>query len=132
MLEAWYHIARMTFAVAGLLVVASKAIPLDGSILADFSWRLKFCECFNCRACILRDLHPIPMYTCTDSLFMGFGAWVVCDWCTACWSGEYLPTDFTFGCSHQCDSPIFDSAPKNINMLELWPVVMHPPLGPLF
>ena len=56
----------------------SKCIPLDDSILVDLDWWFHFCECFNGKACILRDLHPIPMYT--DSSLLGFGAWMGRDW----------------------------------------------------
>ena len=100
----------------------AKAIPLDDAIKADLTWWLRFCECFNGKACILRDLHPIPMYS--DSSFRGFGAWMGRDWLAGCWDQEDLPKDFSFGCSHLCDPPVFDSAPKNINVLELWPVII--------
>ena len=100
----------------------SRTIPLGSSILADFEWWLKFCDCFNCRACIVRDLHPIPMYS--DSSFQGFGAWMGLDWFAGCWDISHLPPLFDWGCSHKEDPPLFDTTPKNINVLELWPVVL--------
>ena len=100
----------------------SRAIPLDDSIKADLSWWLNFCECFNGRACILRDLHPIPMYS--DSSFLGFGAWMGRDWFAGCWADSDIPQQFDFGCSHMGDPTAFDQAPRNINVLELWPIVV--------
>ena len=100
----------------------SKSIPLDEGIRADFDWWLSFCHTFNGKACILQDLHPIPMYS--DSSFLGFGAWMGRDWLAGCWNEPDIPTDFSFGCSHLSDPPAFDSAPRNINVLELWPVVV--------
>ena len=89
---------------------------------ADLDWWLSFCECFKGRACILQDLHPVPMYS--DLSFLGFAAWMGKDWLMVCWTQEDVPHEFNFGCSHLCDPPSFDSAPKNINVLELWPVVV--------
>ena len=100
----------------------SKAIPLNDAIRADLSWWLNFCECFNGRACIIKDLCPIPLYS--DSSFKGFGAWMGLDWLAGCWLEQDLPLAFDFGCSHKCEPPVFDTAPKNINVLELWPVVL--------
>ena len=99
----------------------TRAIPLTDAILEDFKWWSNFCACFNCKACIVRDLHPIPMYS--DSSFMGFGAWMGKDWFAGTWETPTEPLDFDLGCSHSCDPPAFHKAPKNINVLELWPVV---------
>ena len=114
--------SRRIFDLSASYSRASKAIPLDGSILADLEWWLKFCDCFNGKACIICDLHPVPMYS--DSSFQGFGAWMGRDWLAGCWSQDSLPCDFDFGCSHLESGPSFDSAPRNINVLELWPVIL--------
>ena len=100
----------------------SKAIPLNDAIKADLIWWLRFCECFNGKACIIKDLHPVPMYS--DSSFLGFGAWMGRDWLAGCWSPTDVPSSFSFGCSHLCEPPTFDQAPRNINVLELWPVIL--------
>ena len=100
----------------------ARSIPLDDPIKADLNWWLRFCGCFNGRACIVRDLHPIPMYS--DSSFLGFGAWMGRDWLAGQWKEEDCPADFDFGCSHLAAPPVFEVAPKNINVLELWPVVL--------
>ena len=113
--------SRRIFDLAASYSRDSKCIPLDESIRADFSWWLNLCSCFNCKACIVQDSHPIPLYS--DSSFKGFGAWMGLDWLAGCWSAEDIPMDFTFGCSHLVDPPVFDAPPKNINVLELWPIV---------
>ena len=66
------------------------------------------------------DLHPNPMYT--DSSFMDFGAWMRSDWLSGCWSEDDTPLDF--GRNHLRELSFFDVAPRNINVLELWPVVV--------
>ena len=114
--------SRRIFDLAASYSRNSKAILLDDAIKADFTWWLKFCECFNGKACIVRDLHPVPMYS--DSSFKGFGAWMGRDWLVGCWSPTDIQMDFNFGSSHLCEPPVFDSAPRNINVLELWPVVV--------
>ena len=114
--------SRRIFDLAASYSRSAKMIPLDDSILADFNWWKCFCECFNGRAFIIRDLPPFPMYT--DSSFMGFGAWLGRDWLAGCWSSEDIPPSFDFGCNHLVDPPSFDAPPKNINVLELWPVVV--------
>ena len=123
--------SRRIFDLAASYSRQTKFIPLHAPILADLEWWLKFCGCFNGKACILRDLHPIPMYS--DSSFLGFGAWMGRDWLAGCWSDSDIPQEFAFGCSHLGDPPSFDSAPRNINVLELWPVVLGlKRWGPLF
>ena len=114
--------SRRIFDLSASYSRSAKSIPLDSAILADFDWWLQFCVCFNGKACILRDLHPVPMYS--DSPFLGFGAWMGLDWLAGCWSQDDIPQDFSFGCSHHSEPPIFDKAPRNINVLELWPVVV--------
>ena len=99
----------------------SRSIPLDEPVTADLRWWLGFCDIFNGRACILRDLHPIPMYS--DSSFMGFGAWMGSDWIFGCWDENDIPLDFPPGCSHLSPPPFFDKPTRNIKVFELWPVV---------
>ena len=100
---------------------ASRKIPLDSSIRADHDWWLAFCYVFNGRACIIKDLHPIPIVS--DSSFMGFGAWAGLDWITGFWNASDCPQGFTSGCGHVTDPPAFDKCGRNINVCELWPVV---------
>ena len=76
--------SRRIFDLSACYSREAKAIPLGESILADFAWWKSFCECFNGRACILKDLHPVPMNS--DSSFTGFGAWMGLDWLVGCWS----------------------------------------------
>ena len=99
----------------------SHRIPLSKEILADFEWWLAFCHVFNGRACMIKGVHPVPIVS--DSSFHGFGAWAGQDWIAGFWNEETIPQDFQTGCGHLAPPPVFDKAPKNINVYELWPVV---------
>ena len=116
--------SRRIFDLAASYSRHSKCIPLDDDIKQDFKWWLAFCEVFNGRACIIRDNHPIPLYS--DSSFAGFGAWMGLDWLYGYW--DLLPSSpripAAISCDHLCQPPMFDKPPKNINVYELWPVVV--------
>ena len=99
----------------------SRRIPLSKEILADFEWWLAFCHVFNGRACIIQGVHPLPIVS--DSSFHGFGAWAGNDWLAGFWDQDAIPHNFAPGCSHMVAPPVFDKAPKNINVYELWPIV---------
>ena len=114
--------SRRIFDLAASYSRKSKSFPLDDSIKADFSWWLSFCGVFNCRACIIQDLCPIPMYS--DSSFRGFGAWMGLDWLAGTWEPEFVSITQESKCSHLVAPPIFDHPPKNINVYELWPVLV--------
>ena len=101
---------------------ASRSIPLGDSIKADFEWWLAFCDTFNGKACIIKDLHPLPMYS--DASFTGFGAWLGLDWVCGSWDGSAPMTIQDSECGHIQQPPLVDQAPKNINVYELWPVVV--------
>ena len=105
-------VSRRIFDLSASYSRKSKAIPLDVHIMADLHWWLKFCSCFNCKACIIQDLHPIPMYS--DSSFQGFGAWMGRDWLAGCWDQSSVPSQLDFGCSHLEAPPTFDTTPRNI------------------
>ena len=64
--------SRRIFDLAASYSRQCTSIPLDDNIKDDFNWWLAFCNTFNGRACILKNLYPVPMYT--DSSFTGFGA----------------------------------------------------------
>ena len=113
--------SRRIFDLSASYTRRFKKIPLDSSIRADLDWWLAFCYVFNGRACIIKDLHPIPIVS--DSSFMGFGAWAGLDWITGFWNPSDCQQGFTSGCGHVTDPPAFDKCGRNINVCELWPVV---------
>ena len=114
--------SRRIFDLAASYSRHSRAIPLNDAILADLQWWLSFCGNFNGKACIIRDLHPIPLYS--DSSFEGFGAWMGRDWIYGYWAGEPVTLETSSSCLHLLPPPVFDQPPKNINVYELWPVVV--------
>ena len=116
--------SRRIFDLAASYSRLSRAIPLDENIKMDFKWWLAFCDTFNGRACIVRDLHPIPLYS--DSSFAGFGAWMGLDWIYGFSDHSQDPCIIpsSTACGHLCLPPQFDSPPRNINVYELWPVVV--------
>ena len=113
--------SRRIFDLAASYSRHAKRIPLNRAVQADLDWWLAFCHIFNGQACIIKDLHPIPIVS--DSSFMGFGAWAGLDWIAGFWDPATTPQDFPHGCSHVVDPPSFDKCGRNINVCELWPVV---------
>ena len=114
--------SRRIFDLAASYSRHSTSIPLNPSIRADLEWWLAFCDTFNGRACIIRDLHPIPLYS--DASFTGFGAWMGLDWIYGTWEGESASDPLVSQCVHLQTPPTFDTPGKNINVYELWPVVL--------
>ena len=89
--------SRRIFDLAASYTRHSRSIPLDENIIMDFKWWLAFCGTFNGRACVIRDLHQPP---------------------------EPCIIPSSAACEHLCLPPQFDSPPRNINVYELWPVVV--------
>ena len=114
--------SRRIFDLAASYSRNSRCIPLDDNIKADLKWWLAFCASFNGRACIIKDLHPIPLYS--DASFLGFGAWMGLDWFYGHWAPDHCSTTIPPGCGHLLDPPKFEETPKNINVYELWPVIL--------
>ena len=113
--------SRRIFDLAASYTRQSRAIPLDEAIQSDFHWWLAFCEVFNGKACIIRDLHSIPLYS--DASFTGFGAWLGLDWFYGLWEGHTIGYFPKSACDHLLPLPRFDELKRNINVCELWPVV---------
>ena len=113
--------SRRIFDLAASYSRASKNIPLSDAIIDDLNWWLSFCGVFNGRACIIRDTHPLPVYS--DASFKGFAAWVGKDYLFGFWSTDNSPTGFGGGCSHLTEPPSVSLNKPNINVYELWPLV---------
>ena len=112
--------SRRIFDLSASYTRRSNHIPLDDAIKEDLRWWLAFCGVFNGKACIIRDRHPIPLYS--DASFEGFGAWLGKDWFYGCWSsGQPLP--LPPGCGHYEAPPDIELS-RNINVFELWPLVV--------
>ena len=112
--------SRRIFDLSASYSRKSKCVPLCEAIKEDLGWWLAFCDVFNGRACIIRDCHPIPMYS--DASFEGFGGWLGKDWFYGLWSPDShkpLPA----GCGH-VEPPPTVRLTRNINVYELWPLVV--------
>ena len=94
-------------------------VKLDEQTLLDFNWWLRFLDVFNGRAIMIRSLHSVPITS--DSSNKGFGAWAGKDWFFGTWCDQL---DFDPGCGHCELPPLLQRVPKNINVYELWPIVV--------
>lgn len=99
-----------------------RAIFLSDATREDIRWWLQFCEVFNCKALIRKNMHHLPMVS--DASKRGFGAWCGSDYFYGCWEG------YSAGLKHNVHSepaPEMDNIKVhegNINVYELWPVLV--------
>ena len=112
--------SRRIFDLSASYTRQCKSIPLDDAIKDDLHWWLSFCAIFNGRACIIRDRHPIPLYS--DASFEGFGAWLGKDWFFGLWT-PVMPPPISLGCGH-LEPPPDIKLSRNITVYELWPLVV--------
>lgn len=98
-----------------------KVIRLSSEAQADISWWLKFIRVFNGRSTIKKELYGQKMVS--DSSLLGYGAHLGKDWLYGAWGKKDL---YDSECSHLCnvEPNLSDTDRANINVLELWPVVM--------
>ena len=96
-----------------------RSVRLEECILADLSWWKNLCLAFNGSAKIIPRA-PGATIT-TDSSFFGFGAWCGTDWLWGSWVPRMVPGLDVH--DHRLEPPIFDVMSRNINLLELWPVL---------
>ena len=111
--------SRRIFYLSASYTRKCKSVPLNDAIKEDLRWWLAFCGVFNGKACIIRDCHPIPLYS--NASFEGFGAWLGKDWLYGSWTNDsvfLIPP----GCGDY-EPPPAVTLSKNINVFELWPLV---------
>ena len=96
-------------------------VRLDGMILADLSWWRNLCHAFNGSAYIIPKTPSTSIIT--DSSFFGFGAWCDSDWVWGTWPWEESSVSELDIHDHRESPPSFDNMDRNINLLELWPVL---------
>ena len=111
--------SRRVFDLSASYTRRCRTVPLNEAIKDDLRWWLAFCGIFNGKACIIRDCNPLPLYS--DSSFEGFGAWLGKDWFYGTWAES--PDISHPGCGHSEQPPSINLA-KNINVFELWPLVV--------
>ena len=113
--------SRRIFDLAASYSRSSRKIPLSDAIKDDLSWWLAFCGVFNGKACIIRQVHPLPIYS--DASFKGFGAWLGKDFLYGFWDSEDSCPLLDSDCSHLTGPPMVPTK-RNINVYELWPLVV--------
>lgn len=98
-----------------------KIIRLNSEAQADVSWWLRFIRVFNGRSTIKKPVHEFDMIS--DSSRLGYGAHLGNDWLYGAWDQNDM---FNSECKHLCENQpeLSDSDKVNINVLELWPVIM--------
>lgn len=98
----------------------SKCVRLNAAAKADIEWWSRFAELFNGKATILNAYFASDMTS--DASLKGFAVYINDDWAAGTWSNE-ISVDSS--CQHIACSPSFDVYDNsNINVLELWPVLI--------
>ena len=95
---------------------------LTAQFRADMLWWKSFASLFNGKAKILRPSCPSAYIYC-DSSSKGFGAYLEGDWLYGVWKLSDIP-DLPMYPDHFLPPPEFDDLHTNINIQELWPVLM--------
>lgn len=98
-----------------------KGIRLSPEAQADISWWLEFIRIFNGKCTVKKVQYGLDMIS--DSSRLGYGVYLGGDWLYGSWEGKEM---FNSECNHLCEiyPELSDSDRVNINVLELWPVLM--------
>lgn len=105
-----------------LIVKNLQRIKIPVSAQCDLQWWSNFMCIFNGKSAIRNDMFSGCMIS--DSSLRGFGAYLNSDWLAGTWP-DVPPLEIDSPCGHICQAPKFNvSTFDNINMLELWPVLL--------
>lgn len=98
-----------------------KVVRLSTEAQADINWWLQFICVFNGKSTVKKEKYMYDMTS--DSSRLGFGVYLGKDWLYGSWEENCM---FDSDCKHLCDiQPVLSEADGvNINVLELWPVVV--------
>lgn len=98
-----------------------KVVRLSTEARYDIEWWLTFLRVFNGKTTVKKKSYPMDMVS--DSSMMGYAVYLGNDWLYGAWSDAPL---FNSMCEHKSDTfpTLNDEDRHNINVLELWPVVM--------
>ena len=106
------------------ILVSSKAkfVTMPDWVKGDLRWWRKLIDNFNGSSKILYKHYEIPMIS--DSSLKGFAVYLGCDWVAGTWDDSDF-IDLVSSCNHIASRPFVDYFdPNNINVLELWPIVV--------
>ena len=100
-----------------------KSIRIPADARADIRWWRSFCESFNRVAKINNVLFDYPMVS--DSSFKGFAVYLNEDWVAGMWD-PMEEWELGSACGHiKVGTPAeIGSSKRDINVYELWPIVM--------
>ena len=105
-----------------LIRTGKRFVKITNEVKADLMWWRQFCHVFNGKSKINNQLYEFPMVS--DSSFKGYGIYMGGDWLAGFWNAVdavCLNTD----CNHIGGvPPLSESDANNINVLELWPIIM--------
>ena len=114
---------KSTYELYKQMVLKNKRyIKLSAEVIADFNWWIRLFPFFNGTVKMFSPEFELPMVS--DSSLKGFAVYLGQDWVAGTWDdGDHIPL-FT-NCQHVGYKPVWDSFDrKNINELELWPIVV--------
>lgn len=124
------YVVRGGRAFTRRLIDLIKSLPTGGSVgvindlvRADLSWWTNFAKMFNGRAKIIGVTPDQQLYFCTDSSMTGFGATFRDDFLLGVWGLPQPPLVDYVRSAHWTSPPIYTKFERNINLLEMWPVL---------
>ena len=92
---------------------------------SDLNWWLRFCKAFNGKAPVIDTKVMFDMPVATDSSMTGFGAVWSEDYVVGSWDEcPRVFADFNVSANHWAQGPSFIKDDPDINLLELWPVLV--------
>ena len=101
-----------------------RSVPLPGWFKPDLSWWANLMETFNGAARVIRSQTTLEGHVATDSSMTGFGSVWGSDWFLGTWDPGMITVLNTVP-DHHIEKPPEDySDDMNINILELWPILV--------
>ena len=98
-----------------------KRLPISSMMSEDLHWWLNFSKVFNGVSRIKKDVYTYPMVS--DSSMKGFAVYLDLDWAAGTWT-DGLCLNLNASCGHIVDPPSEFVCEENINVMELWPIVV--------
>lgn len=130
------YLAHCSYVVRGGRVFVRRLIDLINSLPSsgsvgkisslvrdDIEWWLSFAKMFNGKAGIIGATIDDQVYLCTDASLTGFGATCHDDFLVGVWGLPHPSLGIFVSTDHWWGPPRYAHVDKDINVLEMWPVV---------